>query len=211
MKAEAPTATETLLVKMSKRLKAGLVVDERVPPVFALWEIPEGSEPSTNEAPHWDSRTGLEAATEEGTSLAQILKDALLQSVQVILAGTELGGLSTTSTTFDRVSGPVTVSTLVRVSLTHRVLPCLRQNILRIVGYNCWTDGVREVASDVMFKSVEQPAVRFATTAARVALLQAGPLHMLTSQVLMGSTREVLGPAVATEMKEGMARHRAAS
>ena len=106
---------------------------------------------------------------------------------------------------FARVSGPVMVSTLVRVSVIHKVPPltnpagcqfplgqkedwtyCLRQNILRIVGYNDWTVGIREFASDEMLKSVEQPDVKFVTTAARVVLLQAGPLHMAPSQVLRG-------------------------
>ena len=48
----------------------------------------------TNEAPHCDSRTGLAVETVEGTSLAQMLYDALLQSVQVMLAGSEVGGVS---------------------------------------------------------------------------------------------------------------------
>jgi hypothetical protein len=184
MKPEAPTATVTLL---AKRLKAELVVDETEPTlVLALCETLEGVEPSTNEAPHCDSRAGLEDETVEGMSVVQILYDALLQSVQVMLVGNELGGFWTSLTTFPRVSGPVTVSTLVRVSVTHRVFPCLRQNILRIVGYNDWTVGIREVASAETFNSVGQPAVKFVTTAARVALLQAGALHKLPSQLLRG-------------------------
>jgi hypothetical protein len=142
MKPEAPTATVTLL---AKRLKAELVVDETEPTlVLALCETLEGVEPSecqrmsiiaqknrlhvpTNEAPHCDSRAGLEDETVEGMSVVQILYDALLQSVQVMLVGNELGGFWTSLTTFPRVSGPVTVSTLVRVSVTHRVFPLINE------------------------------------------------------------------------------------
>jgi hypothetical protein len=63
----------------------------------------------------------------EGTSLAQILYVALLQSVQVMLAGIEVGGFSIILITFDRVRFPVTDSTLVRVSVTHRVLPLVNE------------------------------------------------------------------------------------
>jgi len=210
MKLEAAIATETPLVNISRRPRAGLVTDATTP-VLALWETLEGSEPSTNEAPHWDSRTDLEDETVEGTSLTQILYDALLQSVQVMLAGSEVGGFWVMLTTFCRVSGPVMVSTLVRVSVTQKTLPCLRQNILRNVGYNSWTDLVRVDGSDVIFKSVEQPAVKFATMDARVALLQAGPLHILPSQVVRGGTRELLAGVVNTGKRVPVARHLDAS
>lgn len=54
MKPEAPTAMVTLPVSVSRMLKAGLVDNEEpeATAVFALAEMPEGVEPSTNEAPH---------------------------------------------------------------------------------------------------------------------------------------------------------------
>jgi hypothetical protein len=81
--------------------------------------------PPTNEALHCDSRTGFAVEAEEGTSLTQVLYDALLQSVQVMLEGNEVGGFSTILRTFVKVSGPVMVSTLVRVSVIHSVLPLI--------------------------------------------------------------------------------------
>jgi len=192
MKPEAPTATVTLLVRLSRRPKAGLFAnaESEATAVFALWETPEGVEPSTNEAPHCDSRVGLADETLEGISWTQILYVSLLQSVQVILVGNELGGFPTTLAIFDKVSGPVTVSTLVRVSVIQSVLPCFRQAILRTVGYNDWIVVVRADAESAVMpakdSSAEQPVVRFWMTAARVALLQAGPAHMLPSQLFRG-------------------------
>ena len=69
----------------------------------------------------------MDDETVEGTALAQRLYDALLQSVQVMLAGTEVGGFWVMLTIFGRVSGPVIASTLVRVSVTHRVLPLMNE------------------------------------------------------------------------------------
>jgi len=79
----------------------------------------------TNEALHCDWRTGFAVEAEEGTSLTQILYDSLLQSVQVMLEGTEVGGFWAILRTFVNVSGPVMVSTLVRVSVIHSVLPLI--------------------------------------------------------------------------------------
>jgi len=103
-------ARATLLVKVSRRLKAGLFVDDKEPEataVFALSEISEGVEPSTNEAPHSDDRAGSEDAVVEGTAWAQILYESLLQSVQVTLAGNEVGGFWVILAMFPSVSGPV--------------------------------------------------------------------------------------------------------
>jgi len=66
-----------------------------------------------------------------GASLTKILYESLLQSVQLTLEGSEVGG---SAEIFAMVSGPVTVSTLVRVSVTQKLGPSLRQSILRIVG-----------------------------------------------------------------------------
>jgi len=213
MRPEAPTATVTLLVKAPKKLEAGLFAakeESEATAVFALSEMSEGVEPSTNESPHNDCRTGLADVTVEGTSWAQISYDSLLQSVQVTLAG-KFGGFWVMLAIFPRLSGPVIASTLVRVSVTHRVLPCSRQTILRTVGYNVSISVVREDnKSDVMpadVNSVEQPVVMFWMTAAIVALVQAGAAHMLVSQLLIGWTSEVLDPAVTTGMRAPIARH----
>ena len=119
----------------------------------------------------------------------------------------------------------MTVSTLVRVSVIQKLVPLidpagcqfplgsiefwtyfLRQNILRIVGYNDLTDEIREFASDEVLRSAEQPDVKFVTTSLRVSLLQAGALHMVPSQVFRGLTTEVL-VAATTGTRRGMARH----
>lgn len=213
MRPEAPTATVTLLVKVPRRLKAGLFAaneESEATAVFALSEISEGAEPSTNESPHNDCTTGLAVVTVEGASWAQILYASLLQFVQVTLAG-KFGGFWVILTIFPRVSGPVIASILVRVSVTHRVLPCLRQTILRTVGYNVSISAVREdnksgvIPADV--NSVEQPVVMFWMTAAIVALVQAGAPHKLVSQLLIGWTSEVFDPAVTTGMRAPIARH----
>jgi len=131
--------------------------------------------------------------------------------VQVILEGSELGGSSTILTILDGVSGPVILSTLVRVSVRQSVLPCFRHAIRRTVGYN---DSIVDVRDDAELgvmpaedNSVEQPFVMFWTTAERVSLLHAGEPHMLVSQLLKGWTTEVLAPAVITVMRAPIARH----
>lgn len=80
---------------------------------------------------------------------------------------------------------------------------------MRTVGYNASTSVVKVVKETLVMapNSAEQPVERFVRTPDRVALLQAGSLHRLVSQVLMGATREVLSPAVTTLMKSGRARH----
>lgn len=50
---------------------------------------------------------------------------SLLQSVQIMLEGNELGGFWIILTILSRESGPVTVSTSVRVSVIHSVLPLI--------------------------------------------------------------------------------------
>jgi len=192
MRLEAPMDTATLLLKVSRRLKAGELVlpVESVlgrTEVLALSEISVGVAPSTNEVPHSDSRTDLADATEEGSFWAQILYVSLMQSVQVTLEGNE-GGIEKILAISPRVSGPVTVWTSVRVSVTHSVLPCFRQSTWRTVGYNASTSGIGEevLGKPAAANSAEQPVVRFWTTAARVALLQAGSLHMLVTQVSRG-------------------------
>ena len=79
----------------------------------------------TNEAPHRDVREAVSlGVTEVGKSLAKILYDSLLQSVQVPLKlESVVGGLFKSWKTFGRVSGPVTASTLVRVSFIHKLSP----------------------------------------------------------------------------------------
>jgi hypothetical protein len=137
--------------------------------------------------------------------VAQILYEALIQSVQRVSLGTEDGRLLGMLKIVVRVSGPVIFSILVRVSLTHRVFSlvlgwlsdcswmdrapwtyCLRQSILRTEGYNAWTCGTREGELDEMLNSTEQPVVKFVTTEARVALLQAGAAQALLSQLSTG-------------------------
>jgi hypothetical protein len=126
-----------------------------------------------------------------------------------MLAVTELGGgLEKILKIWVKLSGPVTVSTLVRVSVRHRVVPCSRQATLRIMGYSVSTEVVRVLAEvDVRLKSVEQPETRSLTTTARVASSQAGAAHMLVSQALSVGTREVPAGTETTGMRALMARH----
>ena len=59
--------------------------------------------------------------------------------------------------------------------------------------------------------SVEHPSVTFFTTAAIVALLQAGAPHRLVSQLLMEGMTEVFAFAVKTLMRDPGLRHCEAS
>jgi len=71
--------------------------------------------------------------------------------------------------------------------------------------------GVRSGVKPVGAKSVAHPVVMFVTTAARVALLQAGAPQMAVNQVLIGATMDLLAPPVAIGIsKEGL-RQAAAS
>jgi hypothetical protein len=99
----------------------------------------------TNEAPHWDSATGLAVETLEGKSLARMLYDALRQSVHVMLVGSDVGGLWAIFSALSRVSGPLTVSMLVRVSVIHKVFPL----IIQVVSVSPWID----IVPDILFKT----------------------------------------------------------
>lgn len=103
--------------------------------------------------------------TVAGIVWAQMLYVSLLQSVQVMLVGSEVGGFWAILAIFERESGPVTVSTFVRVSVRQNVPPCLRQTIWRTVGYNDSIVVVREdtesAGMPAVDNSAEQPVVRF--------------------------------------------------
>lgn len=63
--------------------------------------------------------------TVAGIVWAQMLYVSLLQSVQVMLVGSEVGGFWAILAIFERESGPVTVSTFVRVSVRQNVPPLI--------------------------------------------------------------------------------------
>jgi hypothetical protein len=60
-------------------------------------------------------------------------------------------------------------------------------------------------------RSVEHPVVTFVTTAERVALLQAGALHRLVSQLLMGVTIDEFAPPATRVTRDPGLKHAAAS
>jgi len=71
--------------------------------------------------------------------------------------------------------------------------------------------GVRSDVKPVAAKSVAHPVVMFVTTAAMVALLQAGAPQTAVNQLLIGATMDWLAPPVAIGISEEGLRQAAAS
>jgi len=127
-----PAITPWDIIEAEPRAAAFDVAVE-APEVVALWRMPEGVVPSVNDAPHCDWSEGAASDTREGMFWLMTLYAALMQFVQVTLAG-KLAEVLASLTRLVRLRVPTTFWTLVRVCVIQLVSPSLRQTTWRTVG-----------------------------------------------------------------------------